>query len=89
MSECEIAPLIYLPRSKKIQINNTNKINNVNNNSTHNDLSNQYDLKENQFDPFSSSPPQYFMMKLKERIKTYNAFSDYSLSTNDLMRKSE
>lgn len=42
----------------------SNKINN-----------NQYDLKENNFDPSKSSPPNEFMEKLRLRMSVYDSFS--------------
>lgn len=50
----------------------------------------QYDLKPDEFDPFGSSPPQKFMLKLKERLVVYS--SDHlnnGIQINDFMRKSE
>jgi hypothetical protein len=49
----------------------------------------QYDLKPDIFDPFSSSPPGTFMLKLKERIHSYSSQSGFPLHTKDLIRKSE
>ena len=36
---------------------------------------NQYDLKQNIFDPSKSSPPNDFMEKLKLRMSIYESFS--------------
>ena len=33
----------------------------------------QYELNSDMFDPYSSSPPQKFMLKLKERLHAYDA----------------
>ena len=32
----------------------------------------QYELNSDMFDPYSSSPPQKFMLKLKERLNAYD-----------------
>jgi hypothetical protein len=53
------------------------------------DIRYQYDLKPDIFDPFSSSPPETFMLKLKERIHTYSNQCGFSLHTKDLIRNSE
>lgn len=34
----------------------------------------EYSLKENNFDPSKSSPPNNFMSKLQQRIEVYNSF---------------
>jgi hypothetical protein len=36
---------------------------------------NQYDLKQNMFDPSKSSPPNDFMEKLRLRMSIYESFS--------------
>jgi hypothetical protein len=36
---------------------------------------NQYDLKQNNFDPSKSSPPNEFMEKLRLRMSVYYSFS--------------
>jgi hypothetical protein len=36
---------------------------------------NEYDLKQNNFDPSKSSPPNEFMEKLKLRMAVYDSFS--------------
>lgn len=33
----------------------------------------QYELNSDMFDPHSSSPPQKFMLKLKERLNAYDS----------------
>lgn len=50
----------------------------------------QYDLKPDIFDPFSSSPPQIFMLKLKERLGMHstNQHKD-AFETKYFMRESE
>jgi hypothetical protein len=40
---------------------------------------NQYDLKQNIFDPTKSSPPNDFINKLKERMSVYESFSKNEL----------
>jgi hypothetical protein len=47
----------------------------------------QYDLKPDMFDPFGSSPPQSFMLKLKERISAYSTVGT-DLQIKDFMRNS-
>ena len=47
----------------------------------------QYDLDSNMFDPYSSSPPQKFMLKLKERLNAYDA--PLTEWTNAFIRTSE
>jgi len=37
--------------------------------------SNQYDLKQNNFDPSKCSPPNEFMEKLRLRMSIYESFS--------------
>jgi hypothetical protein len=49
----------------------------------------QYELDADMFDPYSSSPPQKFMMKLKERIHAYDSTPLVSAWTNALIRTSE
>ena len=49
----------------------------------------QYDLKPDIFDPFSSSPTETFMSKLKERIHSYSNQCGFPLHTKDLIRNSE
>ena len=34
----------------------------------------QYGLKQNVFDPFKSSPPNSFLLKLQSRLIRYNSF---------------
>lgn len=46
-------------------------------------LTEQYGLTNQIFDPFSSSPPNLFISKLKKRMSTYDLF------TNEANRKSE
>ena len=43
----------------------------------------QYSLTNQVFDPFSSSPPNVFISKLKKRMSSYNLFM------NETNRKSE
>lgn len=45
--------------------------------------SEQYSLTQQIFDPFSSSPPNEFISKLKQRMSVYNLFK------NEVNRKSE
>ena len=33
----------------------------------------QYEVNSDMFDPYSSSPPQKFMLKLKERLNAYGS----------------
>jgi len=47
----------------------------------------QYELDANMFDPYSSSPPQKFMLKLQERLNAYD--SPLSAWTNAFIRTSE
>jgi hypothetical protein len=78
---------IPIPKSKP----KSNHFSNDNNSDGEkDDLRYQYDLKPDVFDPFSSSPPQTFMLKLKARlgISTNNQCGDAE-KTNDLMRESE
>ena len=50
----------------------------------------QYDLKPDIFDPFSSSPPQIFMLKLKERLGMNSTNQcDDAAKTKYFMRESE
>lgn len=51
----------------------------------------QYELKPDVFDPFGTSPPQLFMLKLKERLGMHSSENQYKdgLKIKDLMRKSE
>jgi hypothetical protein len=46
-------------------------------------ISEQYSLTQQIFDPFSSSPPNMFISKLKQRMSTYDLF------INEANRKSE
>lgn len=46
-------------------------------------ISEQYSLTQQIFDPFSSSPPNMFISKLKQRMSTYDLFM------NEANRKSE
>ena len=46
-------------------------------------LNEQYSLTNQVFDPFSSSPPNVFISKLKQRMSSYNLFM------NETNRKSE
>ena len=46
-------------------------------------LNEQYSLTNQVFDPFSSSPPNVFISKLKQLMSTYNLFM------NETNRKSE
>lgn len=34
----------------------------------------QYEVNSDMFDPYSSSPPQKFMLKLKERLNAYGSY---------------
>jgi len=38
-------------------------------------ISNEYSLKQNFFDPSKSSPPNEFMMKLHQRMSVYESFN--------------
>jgi len=52
-------------------------------------ISIEYSLKENIFDPSKSSPPNEFLLKLQLRMSIYNSYScSYSL-TKEEIRKSE
>lgn len=44
-----------------------------------------YDLKKNFFDPSKSSPPNDFMIKLHQRMRIYETFSE-TLETNNFNR---
>jgi hypothetical protein len=59
----------HYPSRRKISITKdlSSNIKNFNNN--------QYDLKENNFDPSKSSPPNEFMEKLRLRMSVYYSFS--------------
>lgn len=79
---------ISLPGTKSIKIPNQSM------NQMHHDIIYQYqcDLKPEMSDPFGSSPPKRFIMKLKERIGAYSSVSMglvQPLYKNDLMRHSE
>jgi hypothetical protein len=40
---------------------------------------NEYELKENLFNPFKGSPPNYFIIKLHKRLNNYN--KEYNFKT--------
>ena len=42
-------------------------------NNTQNTLEKEYGLTENVFDPFKSSPPNDFMLKLQQRMTFYDS----------------
>lgn len=45
---------------------------------------NQYDLKQSNFDPSKSSPPNEFMEKLRLRMSVYDSFSkNFSILINE------
>jgi len=64
MQDCEKTPYYQRTRSLKIK-----------NNSYSSRDARQYDLKQNNFDPSKSSPPNDFMEKLILRISVYESFS--------------
>lgn len=67
MQDCQKRP--YYERSSILTIRKTLP-------TTMKELSNnQYDLKQNIFDPSKSSPPNDFMEKLKLRMSVYESFS--------------
>lgn len=43
--------------------------------------SNEYSLRQNLFDPFKSSPPNDFIIKLRTRIRTYSYNKEYNCNT--------
>jgi hypothetical protein len=50
----------------------------------------QYDLKPDIFDPFGTSPPQIFMLKLKERLGMHSMGQHKdAVKMKDFMRNSE
>ena len=42
----------------------------------------EYSLKENFFDPSKSSPPNTFIVKLKNRMTNYDSFASYYENMN-------
>jgi len=44
---------------------------------------NEYSLKQNFFDPFKSSPPNEFMLKLQLRMNVYESFSNADSLINE------
>lgn len=48
-----------------------------------NDFKSEYSLKQNLFDPTKSSPPNDFMLKLKQRMSVYNNNTYYEAERID------
>lgn len=64
MQDCEKTPYYQRTRSLKIKKNSSSSRD-----------ARQYDLKQNQFDPSKSSPPNDFMEKLILRFSLHESFS--------------
>jgi hypothetical protein len=76
MNSCK--PRVMYERSKIIpipQISPTNKKETFS--------LNEYSLKQNFFDPFKSSPPNEFILKLHLRMNHYESFSKEDNFTNE------
>ncbi len=72
--DCEYQRKMSMPKSKLIKINSRENMNIIKEH-----LSEEYDIKENFFDPSKSSPPNEFMMKLFKRMSYFEGNNDNNL----------
>jgi hypothetical protein len=68
-----------------ININNKNKIDTFSQKSpkSNSNLDKEYSLKQNFFDPSKGSPPNDFMLKLKQRMSVYESFINLNKDDNE------